>query len=633
MSGIAARLSANARSFPDKVALLFATGTRYEHKSYRQLDAESDAFAAGFAQAGIAKGTKTILMLKPGPELFSVVFALFKLGAVPVIVDPGMGVDRMLHCYRTVGAEAFIGTPLAHVNRMIHRRTFASVRVNITAGRRWFWGGRSLAGLAARAGEPPQLAAPADEDLLVINFTTGSTGPAKGVEYTHGMAEAMTRQIAETYRQSSRDVTLVTLPLFGIFDLLIGSTCVLPPVSPTKVAAADPASVVEAIEGFQVTTMFASPALLHTIGAYAEAAGIRLPSLRCVSSGGAPVADSIVARLDGVLGADARFITTYGATEALPISALTASEILTETRAKTHAGHGTCVGRPVRDIEVRTIRITDSPLPEWSPELVTAEGEVGEIVVAGPTVSPRYHQLPEANVRMKILDGERVWHRTGDLGWIDGQDRIWFCGRKSQRVHTAGGPLFSVQWEGVFNAHPEVYRTALVGVGPAAEQEPVLCVEPHAGVPAAEYERITAELRNLADANELTRGLSQILFHPGFPVDIRHNAKINREELANWAATRIAPAAPRSAKNTALRLIPIVGWAYLAYGLIWPFESPVLLALFWIDVFLSVVVHAAQLPLALPRGRKAGRGKAMSVFLTMLFGATWWKALPKAGDR
>lgn len=637
-AGVTGLLRANARMGPGKDALVHPSGRGgddFTAMSYGELDTRSDALAAGFRRIGITRGTRTILMVKPGPELFVVVFALFKAGAVPVVVDPGMGIRRMLHCYRTAGAEAFVGTGAAQVIRLLNPRLFRGLRARVSVGPRRFPGAHALTDLLAgadpRAGEPE----PVDEDdLLVVNFTTGSTGPAKGVEYTHRTVVAMARTMARAHGQTHEDVTLSTVPLFGLLDMLIGSTTVLAPLDPTRVADADPARIADTVQQFGVTSMFASPALLDPLTEYLKESGRRLPTLRCVASGGAPVRDAIVARAREVFEPGTRVLTSYGATEALPITSIGAGEILGGTRELTHQGHGTCVGKPVEGIAARIVTITDEPMPDWSGTLIEWPDETGEIVVAGPSVSPRYHRSPEDDARAKMAEGDRVWHRTGDLGRMDGSGRIWFCGRKSHRVATAEGPLYTVQCEGVFNAHPEVHRTALVGVGEPGAQRPVLCVELRAGVPKREFPRIEEELRRRGGDQPVTKPIGTFLRHPGFPVDIRHNAKIDRQVLAEWAAAarlggrggvgwRGGVGGPHP-----LWLVPILGWAYLGYGLAFPFEHPLLQAVFWIDAFLSVVVHGIQIVPALRVGRLNGHRPALTAALTMLLGATWWKRLP-----
>ncbi|MFJ8159055.1 fatty acid CoA ligase family protein [Streptomyces sp. NPDC094468] len=634
--GLATLLERNASLFPAKTAIIHPNGreadgrTRYRELAYSELQGQIEGLAAGLARIGITKGTRTVLMAAPGPDLFALSFALFRLGAIPVLVDPGMGVRRMLQCYRALGAEAFIGPPIAHVARVLSRRTFARIRIRVTLGSRWFWGGHTLKKLrrATPAGDSGPVGG---DEPMMIGFTTGSTGPAKGVEFTHRMGVAMARELQSAHDRDRDDVSLITLPLFGMFDLVFGSTLVLAPVAPSRVADAEPGPLVEALVRFGVTTMFASPALLRTLGEHLTRRPAELPALRCVVAGGAPVPADVVATLRAVLDEQAKIHVTYGATEVLPISSLESAEILEETAAHSALGLGTCVGRPLAGLDVRTIAVTDDPLPDFEAARILAPGEVGEIVVAGDSVSPGYHRDPASDALHKIRERpgegqpERVWHRTGDLGHLDESGRLWFCGRKSQRVRTAGEDLYTVCCEGVFNAHPCVRRSALVGVG----QRAVVCVETEPGVDEYHWRAIRGQLRALAGSNRTTRGLRDFLRHPGFPVDIRHNAKINREELARWAARRLARGCePPGWGARALRAIPLAGWAYLLYGIVRPNDSVPLEALWWIDAFLSIVVHAAQIPKALPRGRAAGCSTTMTVWLTLLYGATWWKRLP-----
>lgn len=530
---------------PDSAPSAAALG--FTQLTFRELGERIDAYAAGFAQIGITKGVKTIVMVKPDPDLFAVIFALFRVGAVPVVVDPGMGVRRMLHCFRSVGAQAFIGIPKAHLVRLAARRTFGEVRIHVTAGKS-YWGGHSLVDVAVlgRAAAPVTVEHQPD-DLLMIAFTTGSTGPAKGVEFTRAGFAASVHVVEKLHQRTTGFVSLVTVPLFGIFDLLHGAHLVLGPVDPIKVSDANPRLLTDVITHFDVTDLTASPALLGPLGAHLAATGTTLPSLSRIISMGAPANLSALENLRAALGPNAEVFTTYGATEALPLTTLEWTE-LNETRPRTADGAGTCVGRALPESEgdtvVRIIKITDDPIPAWSDDLVVAAGEVGEIVATGSQVSKSYHRNPDAEARSKIdetrPDGSvRRWHRIGDLAWRDESERLWFCGRTTQRVRTAAGDLFTVQCEQVFNTHPDVHRSALVGVGRADAQVPVLCFELRDGVAASESHRVAKELARLAAARELTAPIKVFLPHPGFPVDIRHNAKIGREELAVWAAPEL----------------------------------------------------------------------------------------------
>jgi acyl-CoA synthetase (AMP-forming)/AMP-acid ligase II len=295
-----------------------------------------------------------------------------------------------------------------------------------------------------------------------------------------------------------------------------------------------------------VTNLFGSPALIHRVGEAGAKRGVRLPTLRRVISAGAPVPASVLETFAALLAPGVQLFTPYGATEALPVTSIGSAEILGSTRQETDRGAGICVGRPVGGIRVKIIQISDEPIAEWSDAFIAPFGQVGEIVVQGPVVTHAYFHRPDATALAKIVDpgagpGQGgVWHRMGDLGYHDAQGRIWFCGRKSQRVITAEGTLFTIPSEAVFNTHPEVARTALVGVGPPGQMRPVLCVEPRKWPLAqAERDRLRTELLERGATRPHTRPIKDVLFHRSFPVDIRHNAKIFREQLAVWAARRL----------------------------------------------------------------------------------------------
>ena len=542
---IAARLPELARERPDQIAIR-CPGRRGAGNGmaaydvtldYRQLDARSDAMAAGLAGYGIGRGVRTVVMVRPSPEFFLLMFALFKLGAVPVLVDPGIDRRALKQCLDEAQPEAFIGIPLAHVARLVLRWAPSATRL-VTVGRRLGWGGASLAALE-RAGAKggPMLADTDGEDMAAILFTSGSTGVPKGVVYRHRHFVGQIQLLGSAFGMEAGGVDLPTFPPFALFDPALGLTSVIPDMDPTRPAQADPARLHDAIQRFGVTQLFGSPALMRVLARH----GRPLPTVTRVTSAGAPVPPDVVATIRSLLPADAQFWTPYGATECLPVAVVEGRE-LERTRAATEAGAGTCVGNVVAPNEVRIIAIDDAPLPDWSQVRVLATGEVGEITVAGPTATDSYFNRPQATAAAKIsetlADGStRVVHRMGDVGYFDAQGRLWFCGRKTQRVETARGPLYTEQVEPMFNTVAGVARTALVGVGAAGAQVPVLCVELQRG--QADSPALQEALRAKAAACLAEAGLQYFLVHPAFPVDIRHNAKIGREKLAVWASAEL----------------------------------------------------------------------------------------------
>ncbi len=513
----------------------------YAHLTYAQLDRESDRVARGLERLGVRRGTRSVLMVRPGLDFFVVSSALFKVGAIMVLVDPGIGRRRLGICLDEAEPAVFIGVPAAHAARVALGWARGSLRTLVTVGRRWAWGGHALEELRDDHPDPYPIAHMDAEDAAGIFFTSGSTGVPKGVIYTHGIFAAQIDYLTERFAFEGNDVDLPTFPPFALFAPALGMTAVIPDMDASHPARADPAKLVEAIRDHGVTQMFGSPALIDRLSRYACERNIRLPSLRCVLSAGAPVRLDVLERMASVLDASADFYTPYGATEALPVSSISAREILKETRWETVRGGGICVGRPVPQVRVRIIRITDDPIASWSDDLLAPDGEVGEIVVEGPIVTHAYWRRPRASAQAKIRGpgGDGILHRMGDLGRLDERGRLWFLGRKAHRVVTASGTLFPVACEGVVNEHPAVFRSALVGVGAAGFQRPVLCAELERATRRADRRAVAREIIELCASRPVTRAIERVLFHPGLPVDRRHNAKIDRLALAAWAARRL----------------------------------------------------------------------------------------------
>ncbi|MCU0655732.1 MAG: fatty acid CoA ligase family protein [Polyangiaceae bacterium] len=545
MSNIASALRKMAQRQPGATALHVplprsVTGEpRYRHVSYRQLDEDSERIALGLLRLGLRKGSRAAVLVKPGADLFALTFALFKAGAVPVLVDPGIGPRRMGACLAEAEPEAFLGIPAAHLARLALGWA-PSARLKITVGPFAPTGGVTLdevraSGMTASS----QLPAVNEGDTAAILFTSGSTGAPKGAVYTHGNFAAQIELLRRTFQIEPGEVDLPTFPLFALFDPALGMSTVLPRMDATRPALVDPREILEPIQRLRVTNLFGSPALLNRVGRSPEALGARLPSLRRVFSAGAPVPPATLERFSRLLGPEAQIFTPYGATESLPVAVIGSREVLGETAEATRAGAGICVGSVVEGVEVEIIRISDLPIERWSDELRVAPGEIGEFVVRGPQVTGSYFRRPEATALAKIRGPQgEVMHRMGDVGYRDEKGRLWFCGRKSQRVETAQGTLFTDPCEGIFNAHPEVFRSALVGVQRRGELRAELCIELEVAARGASHERLRRELLELASRHPITRGIEAIHVHPGFPVDIRHNSKIFREQLAVWASTR-----------------------------------------------------------------------------------------------
>jgi acyl-CoA synthetase (AMP-forming)/AMP-acid ligase II len=459
-------------------------------------------------------------MVRPGLPLIASVFALFKLGAVPVIIDPGMGLRSFLACVERTQPRALVGIPLAQILSRVCRRAFRSVRVRVPAS------GSLTARISQGAGVPADAACAEPGDLAAVLFTSGSTGAPKGVRYEHGMFEAQVDLIRETYGIEPGEIDLPLLPVFALFNPALGMTSVIPEMDPRRPAMADPGKIVQAILQEGVTNSFGSPTLWRKVAEYCRARDLRLPSLKRVLCAGAPVPAELWDSSRLFL-AGGRLHSPYGATEALPVSTVSADEI------DPGCARGACVGRPVRGIDARIIPIAEGPIAAFRKESVLPAGAVGEIIVRGPVVTKEYDALPEATADAKIPDplGGGVWHRMGDCGSIDAEGRLWYFGRKAERVETPAGTLFTEPCEQVFRAHPRARRCALVGLA----GEPALVVETLTRG-EADARVLVAELCALAQGQPHTAAIRTFFFRRRLPVDVRHNAKIHRLALARWAA-------------------------------------------------------------------------------------------------
>jgi len=564
------RLSETARRNPGGIAIGMPRGRDsagkriYQTLTFEALDNDSNLLADGLMSMGVRPGMRLVLMVPPSIDFISLVFALFKAGVITVLIDPGMGRRNLIRCLAECEPEGFIGIPLAQAVRTLIRNRFPKARYNVTVGRRWFWGGKTIAQLRARqlSGNFQPIQTKPDDPAAII-FTTGSTGPPKGVLYRHGNFNAQVDELRNFYNIQPGEIDLPGFPLFALFNCAMGVTTVIPDMDPTRPARVDPRNIIEAINDWKVTQAFGSPALWNVVGPYCEQNQIVLPTLKRVLSAGAPVPPHVLKRMKGAIPADADVHTPYGATEALPVASICATEVLNETAPRSAAGAGTCVGRHFPGIEWRIIRISDDPIAMLAEAEELAPGEIGELIVRGSVVTAEYITATGANALHKIRDGQTFWHRMGDVGYLEqvGQaflpamkneplntadknvcpTRFWFCGRKSHRVVTPRSTLYTIPCEAIFNQHPWVYRSALVGTGPRGQQRPWIFLEAwpeHHKRAHRNAERLYAELRQLALRHSHTAEIETFyLVADSLPVDIRHNAKIFREQLAELAAT------------------------------------------------------------------------------------------------
>ncbi len=527
-----------AIAIPEKNSLDKNETTQYKKFFFKEMVFEIECTAKGFLAAGFERGDRVVMMVPPGFDFFILSFSMLQTGIVPVFIDPGIGMKKL----KTIIAESepvgFIGISKAHIARVFFGWGKKTIHKTITIGPRLFWGGKKIKSIRNfdRTSKQAPFFEAGPDDTAAIIFTSGSTGLPKGVVYSHGNFHAQLKMIRDTFKISPGEIDMPTFPPYALFNAALGVSSIIPDMDPTKPALVKPLNIINPIKQFGITSMFGSPALIDAVGRYGEANRIKLPTLERVISSGAPASTKALIRFSLMLKPGTQIFTPYGSTESMPVSLVGSHQILNETQRQTENGYGVCIGKPVKEIEVAIIRITDDEIPNWSENLKVTQGEIGEIVVKGKNVTNSYYNREIATKLAKIQDGKEVLHRMGDLGYFDVEGNLWFCGRKAHRVKLGEKELYSIQCEYIFNKHPDVLRTALVGVNSKA----VLCVEPEKNANQIDELKLKTELLEMATAHSLTADIDTILFHPGFPVDIRHNAKIIRETLAVWAKNKLS---------------------------------------------------------------------------------------------
>ncbi len=528
-----------AQRYPENDAVVapsfLSDSVKYAKLTYKDLTALISKYERGLSELGLMRGDKVLMLVKPGIDFLALSYAVMGRGAVPVFLDPGMGREKLFRCIKELRPDVLIGSPLAQVLRWVKKDLFSSIKFHVVAAEFFGMLGPDLSYLKRFASRPMPTVPGTGQALIA--FTSGATGTPKGVIFSDSMIQAQLQIFTDVLGLKAGEKDLPLLPIFSLFNLAIGVGSVFPPLNPSRPLTVDSARVLRLIADHQIRYSFGSPTLWKKIGEYCVRTRSNLGSIEKILVAGAPVPRETLVLLKSVL-KQGDIFTPYGATEALPVTLISATDILNTPEVPAETGEqGTLVGRPIAGVELKIIAPQDGPIPGEEEMFECAPLEIGEVIVRGANVSQEYFERTDANQRGKISASSGQWHRMGDLAYQDRQGLLYFCGRKVHAVHTAERIYFSVPVERIFNTHAKVARSALIDLGGQA----ALAIEPHPQFwPESETERehFIAELLSIARAHPLTERIDRFFFHQSFPVDGRHNAKIFRDQLSLWAKKR-----------------------------------------------------------------------------------------------
>lgn len=538
---VANQITEVALKFPYKRAVIMPEGfdrlgnRKYTHYSFIQLEKRINQLANALKLSGVMRGHRVLLFVKPSLDFSAITFALFKMGAVPVLIDPGMGVKKFLDAVKDVKAHCLIGVPKAHVLRRIFRKNFSSVEIFLTTSKIQLLT-KSLMKLTPKMDFHFESEIMDPSELAAILFTSGGTGKPKGVVYTHDIFINQTKMLQEEFGLTDKDMDIPGFPLFALFTLAMGMSSCIPEMDPSRPGQSDPEKLINNIFDQGATFVAGSPAIWQKVANYCIEKKLTLPSVKYLVMFGAPISVELHEKFSKILPNGTTF-TPYGATECLPVSNISGTEVLKETKENTINGLGTCVGFPASGVQIEIIPITNNEIKNITDTQFLEAGQRGEIIVKSGVVTPEYFLLPHKTREAKIEDNNKLWHRMGDVGYKDEKGRVWFCGRKAHIVDSEAQRHFPIPAEAIFNKHPDVLRSALVKITSGRNRAGIVVERKDKKTDLTEEHRnlFFSELIDIASRYDHTKDIHDLFLYKDFPVDVRHNIKIDRQKLSNWA--------------------------------------------------------------------------------------------------
>ena len=497
---------------PDKIIFSEFVADKSRDLTYTQLIDEIVQCSASLQAQGIGRGCKVLILASPNVQMAITLLALFRLGAVPIIIDPAVGLATVLKSIVRVRPDAIICKPLIKIFLPLFGKTLSTVTTVITT---------------SQLINSPILAKkkitnkPTADDLAAIFFTSGSTDLPKPVEWTHRQLKAHVDSVPLMFELNEDDVDLALFPLSMLISPVLGISCKVPDYRKINPKSCDVNYLFTLIQQVEATVCFASPIIWSRLSRYCLANNKTLPSIKNAVSGGAPISAKIAKRVQKIL-PNGRFFSPYGATEASPITYADAIEF--------KQNYGVKLGRPVKGLRLKIKNHAGI-------NLAAHDHEVGEIMLAGDLVSKHYHLSPQLDAQAKVYDQELAvetcWHLTGDLAVVDEQGQLWSLGRLKDVVTAGDDCLFTTLAEEPINLLDEVENSALLALHePHHKQVIYLVIEAANKLNKRQQQQLTRVVRDKLE--EINYSVDRVCFIKKMLVDKRHHSKIDRKALKKW---------------------------------------------------------------------------------------------------
>lgn len=522
---------------PDAYAVV-EPGEQGSSVTFGELSQQVESLAAGLLAMGIKPGQRVAVMIMPGIDLSRTVYACWRAGVALVLVDSGLGRKGMQGALRSANPDYLIGIDKALLAARV--LSWPGQRISLTPlpnrRRRFLRVVNDLDSLASKGASAPAPDWPAQDAIAAVVFTSGSTGPSKGVIYQHRQVQAQRDALAKQYSIGNDDRMVAAFAPFALYGPALGITSIVPTMDVTRPGTLTAKSLVQSIAQIDATLVFASPAALVNINKTKSDidAGNKpaLDAVRLVLSAGAPVRQQLLEAAGDVF-PQASLHTPYGMTEVLPVADISLEELKAIDPGNNEMA-GVCVGHPLAGVEIVIDPLARNGMP--CGQYTTAPDVMGEIIVHAAHSRYHYDRLWHTDYLASIPAGA---HRSGDVGQLDSTGRLWVGGRLQHVISSPAGPVAPVAAEQCIETLAEVEMAALVGVGPPGVQAIVAVVQQsarrvrHHGAELALIDRVRQSVGNSLD-------IAAVLTTQRLPVDSRHNSKVDRTAVAVWAERVLA---------------------------------------------------------------------------------------------